>query len=190
MRQQFARRERGCSLSQIKPNPKGAMVVTEEWKAFLRTMREVHARSVKRPYAALNHVSLRISNLVEAERLLSAAFGIGPMVRFPEEYGLMPGERAIGCFWSGDVFFELVEQETPVEPARGSGLPIGVLVEVGFFVEDLEAEIARLEGAGYTVLWRGGRDGVAFAHLDTEPGSGIPIELIEVTPELEEILDA
>jgi len=162
--------------------------VTEEWKEFLRTMRDVHARSVKQQFSALNHVSLRVNDLAKAERLLSEAFGIGPIVRYPEEYGLMPGERAIGCFWSGDVFFELIEQEVADEPASGSGLPIGLLVEVGFFVKDLDEEIARMAGAGYSVLWQGGNDGVSFAHLDTDPGSGIPIELIEVSPELDQIL--
>jgi len=164
--------------------------MTEEWKEFLRRMREVHARSIKHQYAALNHVSLRVNDLERAEKLLSDAFGIGPIVRFPEEYGLMPGEKAIGCFWSGDVFFELVEQEVPDEPVAGSGLPTGLLVEVGFFVDDIDKEIARMTAAGYSLLWRGGRDGVTFAHLDTDPGSGIPIELMEVSPELDKVLSS
>jgi hypothetical protein len=78
----------------------------------------------------------------------------------------------------------------PDEPVAGSGLPIGLLVEVGFFVADIEKEIARLTAAGYVVLWRGGRDGVAFAHLDTDPPAGIPLELIGVTPELDEMLSS
>ncbi len=80
--------------------------------------------------------------------------------------------------------------QSPDEPVVGSGLPIGLLVEVGFFVDDIEKEIARLTAAGYVVLYRGGGDGTAFAHLDTDPPAGIPIELIGVTPELDEVLSS
>lgn len=161
----------------------------DDWKEFLRTLRDAHARAIKRgQYSTVNHISLRVNDMDRAEKLISGVFGVGPIVRFPEEYGLMPGEKAIGCFWIGDVYFELIEQEVADEPIAGSGLPIGLLVELGFFVADIEKEIERLAAAGYVLLYRGGGDGVNFAHLDTDPPSGIPLEIIEVSPELDKVL--
>ena len=72
-------------------------------------------------------------------------------------------------FQTGDSKVELLESTTPDGPIarhidkRGPGLH-----HVAFLVEDLEGEIARLEGAGYRVI-SGPKDGaddkrIAFLH--------------------------
>ena len=163
------------------------MAINEDFRGFLRTMRDVHRRRCADSYSTVNHVALRVRDLGAAGELLSKAFGIGPVVKWPEEYGLMPGEESIGVFWLGDLYFELIQQTMP-ETKNEDGLPPGFLVEIGFFVKDMEAELGRLAKEGYAVLWRGGGPGAKFAHLDTTPPSGIPVELIEITPEIDRVL--
>jgi methylmalonyl-CoA/ethylmalonyl-CoA epimerase len=59
---------------------------------------------------------------------------------------------------------------------RGEGLH-----HLGFFVEDIEKELARLEKRGVKVLERGTVLGVVeFAYLDTEKSLGVVLELIQL----------
>jgi catechol 2,3-dioxygenase-like lactoylglutathione lyase family enzyme len=58
---------------------------------------------------------------------------------------------------------------------KGEGLH-----HIGFFVKNLEEELAALKNEGIEVLWRGEALGVTkFAYLDTEKTLGIILELIQ-----------
>ncbi len=85
----------------------------------------------------------------------------------------------------GPVMYELIE---PVEgptsyheflEERGEGLH-----HLGYFVEDIDAEIARMGLKGFTLLQSGrgfGKDGTgAYAYFDTEHAFGNIIEAIEL----------
>jgi predicted enzyme related to lactoylglutathione lyase len=161
----------------------------EDWKTFLRELRDAHARAVQRgQYSTVNHIALRVNDMQQASKLLSEAFGASSIVMLPEEYDRMPGEKDVGSLWLGDLYVELIETEESIDHTGDSDLPMGVLSEIGFFVEDMDHEIERIEKAGMKVLFRGEEDGHAFAHLDTEPSLGVPIELLQVTPDIDKVL--
>lgn len=85
----------------------------------------------------------------------------------------------------GPVMYELIE---PVEgptsyhellDERGEGLH-----HLGYFVEDIDAEIKDMESTGFSLLQSGrgfGKDGTgAYAYFDTEIAAGCILEAIEL----------
>ncbi|MFX1335920.1 MAG: VOC family protein, partial [Promethearchaeota archaeon] len=55
------------------------------------------------------------------------------------------------------------------------------LHHIGFIVEDIEQELARMENEGIKVLERGVvQEMVKFAYLDTEKTLGIILEIIQL----------
>ena len=113
----------------------------------------------------LEHLGIAVTDLVEAERIFTDVLGVAPYKREEVE-----DEGVITSFFqTGDSKVELLESTTPDGPIaqhidkRGPGLH-----HVAFLVEDLEGEIARLEGDGYHVI-SGPKDGaddkrIAFLH--------------------------
>jgi methylmalonyl-CoA epimerase len=84
-------------------------------------------------------------------------------------------------FQLGEVQLELIQVlegenvHTKFLRERGEGLH-----HIGFFVKNLEEELAALKNEGIEVLWRGEALGVTkFAYLDTEKTLGIILELIQ-----------
>jgi methylmalonyl-CoA epimerase len=84
-------------------------------------------------------------------------------------------------FQLGEVQLELIQVlegenvHTKFLREKGEGLH-----HVGFFVKNLEEELAALKNEGIEVLWRGEALGVTkFAYLDTEKTLGIVLELIQ-----------
>jgi hypothetical protein len=65
-------------------------------------------------------------------------------------------------------------------------LPIGHLSEIGFFVPDLDRELARLAGLGWEVRDSIEDHGARMVKIDTDPPSGIPVELVDVDFDAEE----
>ena len=117
------------------------------------------------PMKRLEHLGIAVADLVEAERIFTDVLGVAPYKREEVE-----DEGVITSFFqTGDSKVELLESTTPDGPIarhidkRGPGLH-----HVAFLVEDLEGEIARLEGEGYRVI-SGPKDGaddkrIAFLH--------------------------
>lgn len=163
----------------------------EEWRTFMRKMKAVSDESIASGDPRLHHVSIRVDDLDKAERLMTEAFGLEKMIRYPEGFEGFPGERRISFAWVGDVFFELIEQEMPstIGFDTGLGLPIGHLNEIGYFVADLDAELKRLRRLGWVVQYPIASPGQRMAKVDTDPPSGIPIEIIELTEELDALLE-
>jgi len=62
----------------------------------------------------------------------------------------------------------------------GEGLPIGYLSEIGFFKPNLDSELSRLEKVSWKVNGRCETEAARMAKIDTDPPSGLPVELIEV----------
>lgn len=164
---------------------------SEEWREVMRTMKSVAEESLRSERPRLTHVSIRVRDLEAAETLVTGVFGLEKMTRCPADSTSFPGEKRISFAWLGDVRFELIEQESPptIGFDAGIGLPIGHLSEIGYFVRDLDAELVRLRELGWVVQYPIASRGQRNAKVDTDPPSGIPIELIELTPEFDEMLE-
>jgi catechol 2,3-dioxygenase-like lactoylglutathione lyase family enzyme len=162
----------------------------KDWQTFMRTMKSVAQASLRDGKPLLQHVSIRVKDLDAAERLMTQVFGLDRMIRYPEGFEGYPGERRISFVWLGQVFFELIEQASPptIGFDTGVGLPIGHLNEIGYFVADLDAELERLKHLGWVVQHPIACPGQRMAKVDTDPPSGIPIEIIELTEELDALL--
>ena len=100
----------------------------------------------------------------------------------PLEFETGGAKLRLAFFQAGEVQLELiqvVEGETLHSRflrERGEGLH-----HLGYFVEDLEESLSRLEREGVRVLWRGEVPGAAkFAYLDTERRLGIVLELVQL----------
>ena len=94
------------------------------------------------------------------------------------------GEKDLSVAWINDeIYLELMQ---PLEPQElgydtGCGLPIGHLSEIGFFVPDLDAELERLAELGWQLRDSIEDFGARMVKVDTDPPSGFPVELIEVS---------
>ena len=98
------------------------------------------------------------------------------------ESGVNSAKLKIGLFQVGEIQLELIEVlegetiHSKFLRERGEGLH-----HIGFIVEDIEEELARLSKEGIKVLERGiVQELVKFAYLDTEKSLGIILELIQL----------
>ena len=113
----------------------------------------------------LEHVGIAVSDLAGAERIFTDLLGTGPYKR---EDVLDEGVRT-SFFQAGGTKVELLGALTPDGPIarhlekRGPGLH-----HLAFAVDDMEGELARLEGLGYVRISgpKPGADGkvIAFLH--------------------------
>jgi len=82
----------------------------------------------------------------------------------------------------GQLQFEVIqplEGETPVKEfleKRGEGIH-----HIGFFVDDLEGETARMAEKGFKITQSGETPEVRWAYFDTDVVGGVVIELMEMT---------
>lgn len=128
------------------------------------------------PMKRLEHLGIAVADLAEAERIFTDVLGVAPYKR--EE---VADEGVITSFFqTGDSKVELLESTAPDGPIarhiakRGPGLH-----HVAFLVDDLEGEIARLEGEGYRVISgpKGGADGKRIAFLHPSDTAKVLVEL-------------
>ena len=147
--------------------------------------RKIHAmKAISDQRLVLNHICIRVPNMEKTAKLLVESFGINQFTEF--EIGpdtSFPGEKRLSGTWVADgLLLELMEPiETPnLNFDTGEGLPIGYLSEIGFFTPDLDAELARLEKMSWKVNGRCETEVARMAKIDTDPPSGVPVELIEV----------
>ena len=129
----------------------------------------------------MNHLCIRVEDIDAAEKLLKESFGISGFVRPGGE--LFKGERDLSVAWiNDDMYLELMQ---PTEKQHlgydtGCGHAIGHLSEIGFFVPDLDRELARLAKLGWKVTDSLEDHGARMVKIDTDAPSGFPTELIDV----------
>lgn len=157
------------------------MVDDDALEAFLLHYRDIARRSKLEDRLIFNQVCIRVDDIDATEQLMAQSFGIDGFVR--PGGALFEGERDLSVAWiSDEVYLELME---PIEPQglgydTGCGLPIGHLSEIGFFVPDLDRELERLAEFGWRVQDSIEDHGARMAKIDTDPPSGIPVELVDV----------
>ena len=131
-------------------------------------------------FSKVDQIGIVVKDMEATMKSYEKMFGIEP---FPTvESAVDSAKLKIGLFQLGEVQIELIqvlEGETihsKFLEKRGEGLH-----HLGFFVEDIEKELARLEKGGIKVLERGTVLGVVkFAYLDTEKTLGVVLELIQL----------
>ena len=126
----------------------------------------------------LEHLGIAVANLAEAERVFTDILGVAPYKR-----EAVSSEGVLTSFYqAGDSKVELLEATSPDSAIarhlekRGPGLH-----HVAFLVDDLAAEIARLEGEGYRVVTgpKLGADNKRIAFLHPSDTSKVLVELCE-----------
>ncbi|HSB80668.1 MAG TPA: VOC family protein [Candidatus Methylomirabilis sp.] len=142
------------------------------------------------PFSTLCQVGVIVRNMEEAVRYFED-LGIGPFESSKEPAPIVDrmvrGKPApevknrISTAQLGSVELELVQPvagesvQREFLEQRGEGIN-----HLGFFVDDLEAETAKLEAKGFHVLSSGKTTaGGAFAYLDTDRIGGIVLELMQ-----------
>jgi methylmalonyl-CoA/ethylmalonyl-CoA epimerase len=131
-------------------------------------------------FSKVDQIGIVVKDMDATMKFYERMFGIEP---FPTvESNINSAKLKIGLFQLGEMQIELIqvlEGETihsKFIEKRGEGLH-----HLGFFVEDIEKELARLEKRGVKVLERGTVLGVVeFAYLDTEKSLGVVLELIQL----------
>ncbi len=131
-------------------------------------------------FSKVDQIGIVVKDMEATMNFYEKMFGIEP---FPTvESAVNSAKLKIGLFQLGEVQIELIqvlEGETihsKFLEKRGEGLH-----HLGFFVEDIEKELARIEKGGIEVLERGTVLGVVkFAYLDTEKRLGVVLELIQL----------
>ena len=125
----------------------------------------------------LEHLGIAVADLAEAERIFTDVLGVAPYKR--EE---VASEGSSRRFQTGDSKVELLEATSPESAIarhlekRGPGLH-----HVAFLVDDLEAELSRLEEEGYRVVTgpKLGADNKRIAFLHPSDTSKVLVELCE-----------
>ncbi len=124
----------------------------------------------------IEHLGIAVSDLAEAERLFTEVLGTAPYKRERvDDEGV-----ETSFFAAGESKIELLASTTPDGPIarhlerRGPGLH-----HVAFHVDDLPAELARLEALGYRKISgpKPGADGKTIAFLHPSDTSKVLVEL-------------
>ena len=149
---------------------------------------------------SIEHVAVLVRDLDQAMEHYTNYLGIGPWV----VYTLSPDwirdmtyrGKEQGCVFKialcnvGPMLYELIEsvqgpnlyEEFLAE--RGEGLH-----HLGYFVQDIGAEIAKMESQGFSVLQSGRGFGTndegAYAYFDTERSCGCIFEALEMPTEMQ-----
>ena len=155
---------------------------TDGFDQFIVRYREAGRRAKRENRRIFNQVCIRVDDIDATERLLEESFGITGFVRPGGK--LFRGEAELSVAWLNDeVYLELMQPEEPQDLGydTGCGLPIGHLSEIGFFVPDLDEELKRLAGLGWAVCDAIEDHGARMVKIDTDPPSGVPVELVEVS---------
>lgn len=138
----------------------------------------------------VGQVGVVVRDIDKAINFYTNTYGIGPFRIFnldiPEAtlHGkTVPMQIRVALSRFGPVQLELVELPEGESiyheflETRGEGLH-----HLGFFVADIEKEIAKLERMGIGVLQGGKVPGMSFAYMDTEGPGGFIIELLQREP--------
>jgi len=129
----------------------------------------------------MNHFCIRVEDIDAAEEFLTKSFGISGFVRPGGE--LFKDEQDLSVAWiNDDMYLELMEptEKQDLGYDTGCGHAIGHLSEIGFFVPDMDRELARLANLGWKVTDSIEDHGARMVKIDTDAPSGFPTELIDV----------
>lgn len=129
----------------------------------------------------MNHFCIRVEDIGAAEQFLVESFGISAFVRPGGD--LFKGERDLSVAWiNDDMYLELMQPDEQQQLGydTGCGHAIGHLSEIGFFVPDMDRELARLAKLGWKVTDSIEDHGARMVKIDTDAPSGFPTELIDV----------
>jgi len=130
-------------------------------------------------FSKVDQIGIVVRDVEKYMKFYEKVFGVEP---FPTV------ESAINSAKLKIVLFELEEVEIElIQVLEGESIHSKFLEErgeglhhLGFFVKDIEKELAKLEKEGIKVLERGEVLGtVKFAYLDTEKTLGVVLELIQ-----------
>ena len=130
-------------------------------------------------FSKVDQIGIVVKDVEKYMRFYEKMFGVEP---FPTvESAINSAKLKIVLFELGEVEIELIQVvkgdsvHSRFLEERGEGLH-----HLGFFVKDIEKELARLEKEGIKVLERGEVLGtVKFVYLDTEKTLGVVLELIQ-----------
>ncbi|MFX0205636.1 MAG: VOC family protein [Candidatus Hodarchaeota archaeon] len=131
-------------------------------------------------FPQIDQIGIVVKNMDTSVKFYEQIFG-PPFLTL--ESNINSAKLKIGLFQVGEIQLELIEVlegetiHSKFLRERGEGLH-----HIGFIVEDIEEELARLRKRGIKVLERGlVQEMVKFAYLDTEKSLGIILELIQLT---------
>ena len=136
-------------------------------------------RPVFSKFSKVDQIGIVVEDVEKYVQFYEKVFGVEP---FPiVESAINSAKLKIVLFELGEVEIELIQV------VEGESIHSRFLEEtgeglhhLGFFVNDLEDELARLEEDGIKVLERGEVLGtVKFAYLDTKEALGLVLELIQ-----------
>ena len=148
---------------------------------------------------SIDHVGVLVVDLDRAMEHYTTDLGIGPWVGYTISpdwlrdmtvYGKQQGYvMKIALCQVGSMLYELIESvEGPniyeeFLNQRGEGVH-----HLGYFVEDIDAEISNMESRGFSMLQSargfGANDDGAYAYFDTERACGCILEALEMPPEM------
>ena len=126
-------------------------------------------------FSKVDQIGIVVKDMEATMEFYEEMFGIEPFPTVESE--IDSAKLRIGLLQLGEVQIELIqvlEDRTFTQNFLKRGVK-------GFFVKDIEKELARLEKHGIKVLERGEVLGVVkFAYLDTEKTLGVILELIQL----------
>jgi 4-hydroxyphenylpyruvate dioxygenase-like putative hemolysin len=130
-------------------------------------------------FSRVDQIGVVVKNVEKTAKLYEKLLKQEPLPPIEFETGNV--KLKIVFFQLGEVQLELIQVlegeniHTKFLRERGEGLH-----HIGFFVKDLEEELAALKNVGIEVLWRGeALEVTKFAYLDTEKTLDIVLELIQ-----------
>jgi len=130
-------------------------------------------------FSKIDQIGIVIKDMEVSLKFYKKLFGIEPFLTL--ESPINSAKLKIGLLYFDDVQIELIQVlkgetiHSKFLKRRGEGLH-----HLGFFVDDIEKDLLRLESEGIKVLERGIiLEVVKFAYLDTEKILGIIFELIQ-----------
>lgn len=160
------------------------MTQDQQLADFLAKYKKLAKKSAEENRLVMNHLCIRVPDLAKAEKLLAESFGVDNFIHLEtNESQMFPGEKALSVTWVADGFYlELMEpaENSTLGYNAGEGLSIGHLSEIGFFTPDIDAELERLEKLGWKVTGECADVGCRMVKIDTDPPSGLPVELIQL----------
>ena len=127
----------------------------------------------------IEHLGIAVKNLEESNKLFETLLGVAP---YKEEYVESEGVRT-SFFKIGESKIELLEATSDESPIakfidkRGEGIH-----HIAFDVDDVEAEIERLESLDYRLINKSpksGADNKLIAFLHPKSSNGVLVELCQ-----------
>ena len=140
---------------------------------------EIVKHQQKKQYMRIEHIGIAVENLIGSNELFAKLLGVDP---YKEETVKSEGVTT-SFFQSGAAKIELLSADNPSSPIakfltkRGEGIH-----HIAFEVDDIYAEMKRLEKAGFTLLNaepKQGADNKLICFLHPKTTNGVLVELCQ-----------